>query len=415
MRYLYGDSTPFPLTENFLETLLDLTDAAVALIGVDQAVRSALNQTETVKQDAQRDQRWLEELQTSITSSLRDHGTRAATPLLASISTELQRAMQSVVDQSRRRLVDLRDNTLRELESAAMVKTSTIHQILEVFLLHNSLPDTEWGLSWKLHWHRKPLRIEASALAVAQCGLEASFALDIPPTTPWSKLVRVGDLKPDLRIHLPKRSGRSQRQLDTKQVKLARYYCTTVDLSPKRQALRLQPRLHDPARGLEIVRNVDTHEISLQQDGKTGMEMQRHYLGGADANDVRELFDTVALSLLPYVHKRQTLLEARFRETPIGALRSPAELAKVMIEVAAPYARELAKRSPSRAELSLKREVDNRRREEIFVPISEITDKIKVLPEFQRSCFDPFGFTRWPDGDYPEEEDTVPQGEALAG
>jgi hypothetical protein len=145
------------------------------------------------------------------------------------------------------------------------------------------------------------------------------------------------------------------------------------------------------------------------------MEMQRHYLGGADANDVRELFDAVALSLQPLVHKRQTLLEARFQEIPIGAIKSPAELAKTMIEVAAPYVRELAKRSSSKYELSLKREVDNRRREEIFVPISEITDKIKMLPEIQRSCFDPFGFTSWLAEDFPEDEDTVPHGEALAG
>jgi hypothetical protein len=65
----------------------------------------------------------------------------------------------------------------------------------------------------------------------------------------------------------------------------------------------------------------------------------------------------------------------------------------VLIDAVAPLVRELVLRSPSADELCLKRDVGDGRREEVFIPVSAITDKIALLPAEQRVCFDPFGIS----------------------
>src|SRR5690348_8957529 len=52
MPYLYGDTTPFPLEENFIDTLGAVTDACVALLKVDEDLEDYAHKIEDAKNDA---------------------------------------------------------------------------------------------------------------------------------------------------------------------------------------------------------------------------------------------------------------------------------------------------------------------------------------------------------------------------
>ena len=62
MRYLYGDSSEFPLNQNFIETAAAATDMAVALLKVDELIVRAKKTTEEANDAARGELADLEEL-----------------------------------------------------------------------------------------------------------------------------------------------------------------------------------------------------------------------------------------------------------------------------------------------------------------------------------------------------------------
>lgn len=95
--------------------------------------------------------------------------------------------------------------------------------------------------------------------------------------------------------------------------------------------------------------------------------------------------------LRPLVRKRVRLAQALLEGSPLNEIQSPARVAQLLIGVMAPYVREMGRRSPVAGELVLKRQVEDGRREELFISIHELTDKFATLTPERQAFFNEYG------------------------
>ena len=93
MGYLYGDSTSFPLNENFVETLRALSDMCVTLLRVDEQLDETEAKSQEAKNLCNKEQGRLEALANSLLKALETH---VADPQAPDAQATAVRCLQSV-------------------------------------------------------------------------------------------------------------------------------------------------------------------------------------------------------------------------------------------------------------------------------------------------------------------------------
>jgi hypothetical protein len=388
MKYLYGDSTPFPLDEDFLENLSELTRTAVSILQAEAATMQSRERSRQVVAETDHERKQLTMLGQSVLGAIRAHASCAPPPSVDGAAARLTQSTQGVVEVAQQELINRRDQMLRELDQSIRRERGRVRPLLEQYLVKHELPGTVWGLSWRVE-ASKQLEVISKALAVAECGLESSYRLGIPSSDRWSGPVRVGDLSPGLCVDLPRRSLLSKTPR-MRPVRLAKLFITAADLSPERQALTLHEKAHVQRGGYELFQAAGEEPLVQPIDRAGTLEPTVH-LAGAEAAEVGLLIQKAASELLPHTRRRAVLTDVALQEQPLTELEDLTGLATTMIGAVARLVREIVLRSPNSDELSLKRVVGERLREEVFVPTRELTSMIKALPPQQRVHFGPFG------------------------
>jgi hypothetical protein len=387
MSYLYGDSSPFPLEGDFLETLVELTAAAVGILDVHHQTADARLRMRQLAAVADRDAKWLTELCHGMMERVRGETANAPSNEASRESTQLLEACRAVAVQGRDRIVARRNAVLSELEATLANQRGVVQVILERFLLGWELPNAMWGISWRVN--PGPSRsVVSEALVMSPCGLEATFKLDIEEGNQWCRPVRVDELVDDLRVQIPRRSG-IRRRMVFRNTQISRFYIVAADWSPDRCALTLQRKPNDGSGGYEIVRTFE--ELTIQPQEAIGDPTMTAHPTGDEAKAVHDLVNAVDCSLRPLKRQRVLVTEIAVDEKPLGQVKDLVGLARLLIDAVAPYVREVVQRSPVSQELSIKRDLGDRRREEIFVPTGEIAALIASLPPNLRAQFAPFG------------------------
>ncbi len=85
------------------------------------------------------------------------------------------------------------------------------------------------------------------------------------------------------------------------------------------------------------------------------------------------------------------------------------KLIERFVEIFAPTVHEIARRSPSPHELSLKREGEGGRREELYLRKAELMEKLQPLPSEGRKIFAPLGLEGWVPGVSMAPPNVVPK------
>jgi hypothetical protein len=392
MAYLYGDSTPFPLDENFLDTLRDVTEAASALLRVDGGIAQARERAEEARREATREQVRIEGLAATLgrafDGALGDH----EVPQAALVASRAVQAARGVLDSARGESALRRDDALRLVERDMAERRGQVPKIIESLLSRRQLPGTIWRLRWRAG---QPDAIAAAQVkGTAPGGLEAVLDLDVPASHLWAHGVKVQQLAKDVVIRLPREAGGGMfKRTSRMALKLDSWYVTDVEVSPERTCLVLRKSVKSPSEGLEVVlRATEGPSPSVRRmlsgGGPAGGSI---LVDGADAAALDRLWRRVADTMRDLERRRGRLASAIAMGKPIGAIERPAALAALLVDSVAPIAREIRRRSGAPGELSLKRELGNGRREELFIAARELLAKMEGLTSEQRGMFEVFG------------------------
>lgn len=403
MTYLFGDATPFPLEENFIETISAAVDACVALfqIHVEQAGR--LRQARELAEETDREIAQLGNLASALERALAPLMPKD-TPSGPAEVTAAQVAEQAnaLIQQNRMTLLRRRDASLHAARDVDM--GPGILRALERFFIAQQMPKTLWLFDWT----SGRLAGEGRLTYTAQCPGELSidFITELPESSAWSGPVRLEEFDPSFELEFVHKAGFFKRGVHSGKIALQRMYLTRVVRSPNTSWFMLRQNATKPSIGYKVFVRSPEHAgpVILPVDAK---EEVGDMLGLDNADEValHDLWKRLKKSFKEAARYRNQIVVASFRNQSVTDIEEPAEIAECMLMALAPIIREIRVRSRVPGELVLKRDLGDGRREELFVPRRELEKKFASLPYEQRSCFTAVGLDSESTGEFMQRHD----------
>ena len=392
MTYLYGDATPFPLEDNFLETLAAATDACVALFQIDWELEERRQRAAGIREHESRELDRLEILSQVIDTAL--------APLLPEekVTYIAQRAARDLAQGARATIEQARATVLRDSEaSVASVLGSDIGdrvvETLSAFLLEHQLPQTRWDIRWR--YDLKSGRADLSMNNTAACQLAAAFTGQLPAEHRWASPLRISDIDAQVQLSVQRNGGWLPRLLKGAREAITGFYITSVEIGEEEARFEIHRQRERPSAGYLIrVRGpgLDTPLIHrLAPEGEPDPQAEPIPVRGDEAEDLARLWSSLESEMHTLRGMRARTVSASLRDVDVTQLQEPGELAEVILTTLAPIVREMRLRSRVPGELVLKRDLGNGRREELFVPRSTLQEKFAALPYEQQLFFQSAG------------------------
>ena len=387
-RYLYGDGTPFPHDDDFVETIGRAVDCGVAIMRAQDTITRAVNAAADVERACGAERTNLQ--------ALADGMSRVLVAAQASCSDRVARATQKIVATSRK-TIDVELETLdkqreSELRDAGVkLKDARVEaaRALECFLQKHDLPGTEVCL--RLTLHEDDYRAEA--LVLTPFGVHAVFTLDVPEGHAWKKARRVADLGERLEVSVPQQAGWFSKRVEVLPLRLDKLVIHGVAVTPERSILTLRKAHGGPGYKLELARDASAVVFrALPADGEDTSSVPCT-LSPEDSGKAWALWRRILASSADLGAARKGMTSAYLEGTPLMDHLQPEAVVRAMVETLAPIVREIARRSCSAGELVLRRDVRAWRREEIYVTKAELDDRVQALPFSSRRVFEPLGLT----------------------
>lgn len=384
MSRVYGDSTPFPHDLDYIQLVRDGVDCAVRLLSAQHSMRAAMERSHAAERTKQQEAAELEALfervQTASMSSLNegfDRTVRTAAQIVA--------GTRSMVDAALR---DLDSNLAAELGQARLIvdkARETTGGAVENYLQRHAGPGSKLCLQLIANTDANVAQVTVAA----PFGLSAVFGVVIPAGHAWARPRRVGDLVPQLEIHMPRESGWLSKRVEMTPVRLERFVISDVRLSERSGVLRLR---RGPSSGsgyqlrIELDGGVQVSASPVLEDG-SGDDSQPLVLEGAAQASILNLWKGVVGSIRDLMAHRGRMVSAAFGDRPLMELESPRVLAEAVVGDMAPTVVEISRRSGAPGELVLRRNLGEGRREETYCTHSELLEKILMLPPDLRTVF----------------------------
>ncbi|HVZ36074.1 MAG TPA: hypothetical protein VG963_26785, partial [Polyangiaceae bacterium] len=387
MSRVYGDSTPFPYDIDYIELLRAGVDCAVRLLSAHHAMRAA---RERVDQSASAQAQSLAELgqlfdgvQAAAGNSITqgsDLTVRTAAQIVASARSVVAAATADLEGQ-----VAAERNQARQIADKARESgLSAIEHLLE----RHSPPGSRCDL-------QITAGLESNAgqvTVVTPYGVTASFGIALPPNHVWARPRRVVDLVPQLEIQMPKESGWLSKRVEMTPLRLDRFFVSEFWYGESSGELSLRRGASSgPGYRLQVEMGATGTVVSIRplRDDGTPVEAQPLVLEGKDLGSMLAVWQSALDSSSDLLSQRRRLIAATFLEAPFGELESPRPIAEAIINDMAPLVVEISRRSGARAELVLRRNLGEGRREETYSTHAELLDKIRILPPDLRIVFAP--------------------------
>lgn len=389
MRYLYADSEPFPLDYDLLATLRAFMHAStqiyghlarieeleVEIAGRNQATQAALGSIAefTGAMEAAR-------------AAASEHYGAVAEVL--ELSVELEAHLQGVDAGARSKCARLNEDKSQASLAEIGEHRKSMRAVLEEFLLHSQLGMVPSYAHFALHDERYLLRVGGWT----EGPIEVDYGVSTDRMPEWKEARRLSSLVGDLVLQVGMKKKFLSKSMTPELVDVSDYALGDVRTS----AHGIEAQLRRKAASTKESVNV----ALLRTDaGLTGTVTRPDHEDGApfplvseDVPKIERLLQKVQEEARVALPKRNSVHGVRLDSQDVFAHGLSARLCDRLIERFAPYVLEIAERSPSAYELSLKLEHDDGRREELYLRKSDLAQEIGSLPPRMRERFSPLGF-----------------------
>ncbi len=387
MAYLYGDSTPFPLNENFLATLCAATDACVAILRADEQVdevKRLVREAETKAESELIEIADLERVLARTFGVAERDGSAQRTHADAAFAKIAEHAWETV---RAAREETSRDRDAAKVQATLLCPHSQVVPALSAFLSAHQLPETMWGIRWAAGLGSDPSKAELYART--PFGLGATFEVGIPVGHLYARPVKVEMLAKQSTIKLLRKP--ILRKPRPTPEPLDPMFVTAVLLTTERATLSLRKSESKPSEGIDFLLHDDGTVTATKVDKKGYPIAPDEKLVGDDAASARRIWTRVVATISNLLENRKRITTATFGGVPCSEVARPAAIAQAVIASIAPLVREIARRAGTPRELALKRVVADGCREELFVSYETVLERVRGLSPAGQSFFAEFG------------------------
>jgi hypothetical protein len=375
--YRYGDGTPFPLDENFIETLTAAVEACTNAFMPLTELDGRRERARAGRAEADRELGRLTDLDKTVQSALSAYMVPDKGAQTSQVAQKIIQTAKAAIQQARA-VVDGRVQALEAQASAGTAADAVLHA-LRPFFDHHQLPNTKWIYSWDVRG------AEPRGDAVATSGrLTASFTCKVES---YRGPIRVGDLAEGVIVHMMKKGllGKAKPA----PVDLSKYVMVAFEKTSNEHVITLKERADKASQGLRFM--VNEHGANWQSVGLTGeAETEPNPLDFEDVDGVRRLGEGAARALRDLTTHR-TLIDLTLGGQPAEKLPEPRIVPMELLQQLTPLSRTIRERSRVSGELVLKRDIGGGRREELFVPRAALAQQFSKLPMEYRKPFEDMG------------------------
>ena len=379
--YRYGDGTPFPLDENFIETLTaaveTCTNAFLPLAELDLRRDRARD----TRKGGERETAKLDELEQDVLAALTKHvgDKKPAVSITAQLAEKLIGTVRATVADSRKQI----EGRIAATEGQAAARTAAdgVVKALGPFFEAHQLPKSAWIMSWDARGN------EVAADAVATAGrLAAAFSLAVDS---FRAPIRVDSLADAVVVHMMKKGmfGKAKPA----PIDLGKYVLVAYERTAAERVLTLKENANKASPGLRFaVQEQGATWVSIAASGDA--EGESNPLDVDDLDAVRRLADGATAALKDLITKRR-LVDLSLGGKSIADLTEPRMVPFELLAQLTPLARSIRERSRMSGELVLKRDLENNRREELFVPRATLAAQYARLPHEYCKPFEDMGIS----------------------
>jgi hypothetical protein len=377
MRFLYADSEPFPLSYAFLPILDKFVQNAARALSALHEIETKTANLAARKKAVQEGVDALDQYVAEISDVVMGEKAKSASPMVDGFAKELhafvERSAQELRMALEQEVTELGART--ELEIAALqaeVRDATAQMLL------GGTPVAASRYRVRLSDHRYRW------WATCKLGerLEVTYVLGTDPSTKWHEPRKVASLVGELEVQVGLKKGWLSRELVPVQQSLADLVIGAAVLELERAEIHLRKRVDASASSVvvQLTRSGTVVNADIERPIDAGESAPSH----AAYEDIAKLEGFWAAlirageDLLP---RRELVEDATLDGRDLLSGEHTLELVDFFVNAFAPTVVEIARRSPSPRELSLKLEHDDGRREEIYLQRDQLVGHLKTLDE----------------------------------
>ncbi|HEX8789772.1 MAG TPA: hypothetical protein VF765_02390 [Polyangiaceae bacterium] len=389
MRYLYGDSVPFPPQYDFLAALEAFCTQAARVVRLDAEARALRKSAEEAAVTRARSVEELEAFHREALGALRDAAKDSAQPLVHDYVRQVADLATRIAEDARRIALATSDRESAQTRGECDKRRNEARDALEKLFAAVRLPVNETQISMTLADGRNDM----SASLTYEGGIFASFTLGSGEVSDWSAPRHVRELAQQVTLPVGVKRSMFKRTVAPETITLDEYVFGGFELKDDRAEIRLRRRAQEPDSLVFTLRRIEDKlraEVHHPDDPEAESGLPA-VLDHSSAVEVERLWQLLRQACAPVIAKKKRLVRLVLAGNDVFENDLGTDVVAHIVSTIAPIVSEVAKRSPNVHELSLKVENDSGRREEIYLRKAQLVSVLSSVTPKERGVFDPLG------------------------
>ena len=389
MRYLFGDSAPFPPQYDFLAALDVFCSQAARVVRLDAETRALRKAAEEGAVTRNRSVEELEAFHREAVAALKDGARDSTCVPVREYVQQLAELAQRIVDEARRVALQTSDRDQQQTRIECDRRRAEARDGLEKMLGAVRLQVQETQIRMQLDEGQNAL----SGTFTYEGGLVAGFTLSSSDVEEWRGPRRVGDFAEQVTLPVGVKRSLFKRTVAPETITLDEYVIGGFELRDHRAELRLRKMAEAPDSLVCNMKRIDdklSAEVHHPDDAEAESGLPA-VLDASSAADVERLWQLLRAACAPLLARKKRLMSLTLGGAEVAEHDLGTKVVSLVVSTIASTVSEVARRSPNAHELSLKVENDQGRREEIYLRKAQLVSSLSAVAPKERSVFDPLG------------------------
>ncbi len=385
MRFLYGDSVPFPPQYDFLGALKVFVDQATLAARLDGEGRAAL---EIATVEAANRQRGVEALEAAHFAAMHALGTATAggQPLILDYAQKVTEYATSLVGHTKQEAITSAERAREAARQKTEGGAAQLHAAVEAIMVAVRLPVSSSEIVMDFSDNQNDFQ----TIQRFPEGIATAYALSTSALDEWQRPRRVADFTSGVNLPVGLKRSLFKRTVTYEAVALDEYYLGGFELADDTAQLRLRRKPNQKDVLVFDMRYTDQGFFAeVSHPGEPEAGSLEPVLDQGAATELERFIMLLRSSAGQVVKFKNRVLGVTIHGHDVFEEHLVGQLLGTIVKRIAPTVSEVARRSASPGELTLKTESDEGRREEIYVKKSELQAKLEIVPVTERALFEP--------------------------
>ena len=391
MRYLYGDSAPFPHGFDFLSTLERFLEEGARIVKLDTEMRELAELATAGDHERTRALAELETFHADVVRMVEQGGLRVGGEFAPDYAGRVLESATRGMEEARRAVALRAERDEQTLARELGRRHDDVQRALEAFFLRARLPIL--AATFRMGLDGATTKMQAEL--VHEGAIIASLALAVDRVPEWQHPRKAGDFVTPLELLVGlKRAGLFRRGETLEPVRLDEYVIGGFVLKEDTAEIRLRRRANEPDSYVFDARLVEGRlVVEVARPLEPSERAMPIPLEEGDRRLVLSLWERLRNALEGPLDRRERLVGLVLDGDDVFEQGLYLPLLERLVRSFSHTIAEVARRSPNKEELSLKREADGGMREELYLKKRDLVARLEGLSPEELALFSPLNLT----------------------